>query len=135
MTIKDPNAAAEPEIPILATPSPAPAVSAPAPAPPVVQASVVPPQPVKMEADARPNYTSTSAPPVSSASTGTGVAVRPRLGREPCRIAGQCRHCGKEGQVTRISKQPSFMTYCCCVTLFLVFWPLCWVPFVIPGVS
>ena len=157
MTIQDFHGAAEPEIPILAPPAPTPdpeiavhvqpvpmAIAVPsapplAPTVPVVYATTVPPEPVKMEADARPDYTNASAPPPppgpASNTFGAGVGAMPKLGMKPVRISGKCKHCGKEDQLTRLTSQPSMLAYGCCVTLFCVFWPICWVPFVLPQVS
>mmetsp|Transcript_8146 Transcript_8146/g.11721 ORF Transcript_8146/g.11721 Transcript_8146/m.11721 type:complete len:172 (+) Transcript_8146:115-630(+) len=51
-------------------------------------------------------------------------------GRFPASITA-CPHCRSSQVTTRIRTYPSLVTWAVVVGLFLVFWPVCWIPLVI----
>eukprot|EP00611_Tribonema_gayanum_P017986 TRINITY_DN3099_c3_g1_i1.p1 TRINITY_DN3099_c3_g1~~TRINITY_DN3099_c3_g1_i1.p1 ORF type:complete len:184 (+),score=64.93 TRINITY_DN3099_c3_g1_i1:916-1467(+) len=44
--------------------------------------------------------------------------------------AATCRYCGHTGPLVTQSVGPGFSAWCWCMVLFFLFWPLCWLPFV-----
>jgi hypothetical protein len=71
--------------------------------------------------------TATATPP-STAAYNPGLVGN--LGRDP--VGLKCQYCHEE-MVTRPSDQVDAVTIMLVILLVFLFWPLCWIPFCVPG--
>uniref|UniRef100_A0A7S1BWA1 LITAF domain-containing protein n=1 Tax=Corethron hystrix TaxID=216773 RepID=A0A7S1BWA1_9STRA len=78
------------------------------------------------------NDTAPSAPPMAATTSHQPVEYKLRrdLGRLPTQA--QCPVCDQL-VVTRVSNDIIGVTWCAAITLLIVFWPLCFLPFVLVG--
>jgi LITAF-like zinc ribbon domain len=155
------TAGAEPEIAVSGVAATAaPAASAPAVSaalesssgPPIVYASAAPAAPVE-QSTINNSSTTTPPPPATMTTTTTTYVIPPpqgapagagtaagaagatqlnsgQLGRDPKRI--QCPFCGQH-TITRARTQIDVFTIVMVVLLVIFFWPLFWLPLVLPG--
>jgi predicted RNA-binding Zn-ribbon protein involved in translation (DUF1610 family) len=77
------------------------------------------------------NYTMEQA---ASTPQGEAKVLKPKYvdiqSRNPV-VLTHCPHCGVEQVGTRTRTQSTGATWACCGAGFILFWPLCWLPFAI----
>mmetsp|Transcript_21057 Transcript_21057/g.31418 ORF Transcript_21057/g.31418 Transcript_21057/m.31418 type:complete len:149 (-) Transcript_21057:480-926(-) len=87
-------------------------------------------------AEAKPPHVNPaySAPPATSSSSGARIQVPAAPTavvngqRQP--FMQQCPNCNQK-HMTRVNDEVDCTTICYCFLLYLLFWPICWVPFVV----
>jgi predicted RNA-binding Zn-ribbon protein involved in translation (DUF1610 family) len=89
------------------------------------------PAPVECAPPARPHDSTTGFPP----SPGVGVQVlNPKYvyleTRKPVTLT-YCPHCAKQNITTQTRTKVTGTTWACFAAGVLIFWPLCWIPFVV----
>mmetsp|Transcript_16660 Transcript_16660/g.34315 ORF Transcript_16660/g.34315 Transcript_16660/m.34315 type:complete len:155 (+) Transcript_16660:308-772(+) len=90
---------------------------------------------VSEDATAFPKVTVPSSAPCDGAVATTDATKTayqypdPMLTRFPMQMT-ECPNCHRESR-TRVTTAPTFKTYAATGCMFMVFWPLCWVPLVV----
>mmetsp|Transcript_35695 Transcript_35695/g.70229 ORF Transcript_35695/g.70229 Transcript_35695/m.70229 type:complete len:129 (+) Transcript_35695:42-428(+) len=79
------------------------------------------------------NDTAPSAPPapiqkMTTQQVAVTYNISTNMGRDACRA--ECAVCN-QGVVSKVTHNTSGMAWCAAISLLLIFWPICWVPFVV----
>ena len=72
--------------------------------------------------------------PLMSSTTGAPPKDASLTSRNPMGMH-QCPHCHVVGSRTRVKTYPNWLTWTSAAGLFIVFWPVCWVPLVVDNMK